>query len=687
MCPLPRLLLCCVLSAPGLVLAAAPSHDTRDASLITAADVLKINQLGSPEFSPDGKWIVYTVKSVVAKPGAAGEFDYRTQLWLAATDGTTPPRELTHASQPAGSAQWSPDGRQIAFVRGEKGKAQLCLLPFAEGGEAFQITKLETSVSVPRWSPDGRRIAFTTNLGASEVRGALEKQSASALLPGWDSERPNRKHGDTTDWRQKSKDGAKTPAPPLAKADGTLTERRDWLARNEADANPRVTHRLNFLGESDLETDSAFANLYVIEPRESAEPMALAPDYESLGTPPGGAGDGGSAPGWSADSKWIYIAGRLTEGQAEHPDRLRANDLIRVSADGKKRETLHVLPTHAKSFPVTSPDGHSVAFLASALDQEGYAQTGIGVWTDDGRPARLLETQLDRSAAQLRWSGDGAAVWFTAPSQGDFVLYRTSTKAGAAEAFSARESGVTAFDVTGDRVAYVRTSPENPSELIVSPQNRHDPRTLTTHNSAWLEGKKIARMEHRTLERTDGAKLDAWLIRPANFDATKKYPLLLEIHGGPSAMWGPGEPSMWHEFQFFAARGFAIVFCNPRGSGGYGYAFQHLNYQNWGPGPGADVLAAVDLACAENWVDASRAVVAGGSYGGYLTAWVISQDHSSRRRWPSAGCTTSRRFSAKETPGGSSRGTLVATRGSRKRERCSTPTRPFCASTPSRPRC
>ncbi len=116
-------------------------------------------------------------------------------------------------------------------------------------------------------------------------------------------------------------------------------------------------------------------------------------------------------------------------------------------------------------------------------------------------------------------------------------------------------------------------------------------------------------------------------MKPTDFVEGKKYPLILNIHGGPSAMWGPGEASMWFEFQFYAAKGYAQVFGNPRGSGGYGREFQRANHRDWGAGPGADVLRSATEAAQAPWVDADRQVVTGGSYGGYLTAWVIAHDH------------------------------------------------------------
>ncbi len=626
MCPPLRLLLLCALFAPALTRAAETAPSATSSNLITATDLLKINQLASPEFSPDGRWIAYTVKSVVEKPGSSGELVYRTQLWLASTDGRTPPRPLTHGEQAVSSPQWSPDGRQIAFVRNEGGKAQLWLLPFAAGGEPVALTKLDTNVTSPRWSPDGTRLAFTTALSTTEVRSAQEGIRETVTHPSWDLERPGRATGDSTDGLAPTKGGKKPAAPELGRADGDLAARREWLGKNEVDGNPRVTTRLNFLGEGDLETQPKFSNLYAIEAREGATPRALAPDFESLGRPPGGPPGPDSGPAWSVDGKWIYATGRLATGQNDHPDRLQANDLIRVSVDGKQRQSLRVMPGHTKSSPAVSPDGRTVAFLTSEIAKEGYAQVGIGVWSVDSTAAGLVDTKLDRSAGQLRWGHDSTTLWFTAASQGDFTLYRTSAKTGGNEAFSARQTGVTAFDVAADRVACVLTSLENPSELFVSPRERLTAQAATTHNSEWLRGKRLASMEHRTLTRPGGLTMDAWLVRPTDFNPAKKYPLLVEIHGGPAAMWGPGEPSMWHEFQFFAARGYAIVFCNPRGSGGYGYAFQRANYQDWGAGPGADVLAAADLAAKESWVDADRAVVTGGSYGGYLTAWILTQD-------------------------------------------------------------
>ncbi|HRP45865.1 MAG TPA: prolyl oligopeptidase family serine peptidase, partial [Ginsengibacter sp.] len=124
-----------------------------------------------------------------------------------------------------------------------------------------------------------------------------------------------------------------------------------------------------------------------------------------------------------------------------------------------------------------------------------------------------------------------------------------------------------------------------------------------------------------------GQTVEYWVMKPANFEAGKKYPVLLEIHGGPSAMWGPGEASMWHEYQYFCSKGYGVVYSNPRGSGGYGQDFLRANINDWGAGPSSDVLTALDkTVAAESWADTSRLMVTGGSYAGYLVAWILGHD-------------------------------------------------------------
>ncbi|MEM8559308.1 MAG: prolyl oligopeptidase family serine peptidase, partial [Bacteroidota bacterium] len=227
----------------------------------------------------------------------------------------------------------------------------------------------------------------------------------------------------------------------------------------------------------------------------------------------------------------------------------------------------------------------------------------------------------------------------------DSAFVADSLALTAIQRITAADTGVRSFDAGPATIAFVETTMRNPYELVATSLGGQRVRRLTRHNAAWLEGKRLAtytpysaaQLITDTLSVTPGlgfapdtvvldtisTDLDVWVLEPPGRQG--QAPLLVQIHGGPMAMWGPGEATMWHEFQYLAAQGYGIVFTNPRGSGGYGTAFRRANFQDWGVGPTDDVLAAADLAAALPWVDAQRQVVTGGSYAGYLTAWIVSQ--------------------------------------------------------------
>jgi dipeptidyl aminopeptidase/acylaminoacyl peptidase len=199
-------------------------------------------------------------------------------------------------------------------------------------------------------------------------------------------------------------------------------------------------------------------------------------------------------------------------------------------------------------------------------------------------------------------------------------------KPGAEKLTESTDWGIRDYDVGASVLAQVVTHPGNPWELYAGSADGKVTAPLTAHN-AWIKDRQLSPYEGHRLVQADGVTVDYWTIKPPNFDPAKKYPLLVQIHGGPTAMWGPGEQSMWHEFQFYAARGYVVMFANPRGSGGYGKDFQRANFKDWGIGPASDVLAAASFTAKESYVDKDRQVLTGGSYGGYLTAWIVGHDH------------------------------------------------------------
>jgi dipeptidyl aminopeptidase/acylaminoacyl peptidase len=165
----------------------------------------------------------------------------------------------------------------------------------------------------------------------------------------------------------------------------------------------------------------------------------------------------------------------------------------------------------------------------------------------------------------------------------------------------------------------------NPSELYTADAGLKTINRLSSFND-WVKEKKLTLPQKGSFVNDKGQTIEYWVMKPSFFEEGKKYPLLLQIHGGPAAMWGPGEPSMWHEYQYFASKGYGVVYSNPRGSGGYGASFVKANVNDWGKGPASDVLTALNKAVSEGWADTSKLLITGGSYAGYLTAWIIAHD-------------------------------------------------------------
>ncbi len=590
-------------------------------SAITARDLLQVKVLDAPALSPDGAWVVYTVRSIEPKAAAPDEWVYHTHLWLAATDGSGTPRQLTRNAPQNSAPDWHPDSRRIAFVRGSETpgeKPQIHVLSL-DGGEAEAWTRLETGAGAPRWSPDGRRLLFQSTLSEAQLRAALET-AGQPSAPPWLSERTRRETQDTANWKNQrqgpEKKGA-TTTPPLASAqpDGTLAERREWLARNEADANPRVLTRPTFLAEGDLQPDLSFSTVYVMEAQAGATPKALALGYHALGSAQ-----------WLPNAREVVAL--VPRSIEEHPDRARERSVALVDVETGAFRTLLEGIGESYSAPTPSPDGTWIGILLQEGGAFSFDPPKVAVVPTQGGRLEALTPLLDRSVQAFKWTPDSDAIVFSYVHEGGFPLARVGLADRRIQTLTSREDwGIRAFDLDRTHLVQVVTHPGNPSELHLASSRGEASRALTTHNQSWISGRRLAVMEAHRRVNSVGHATQFWTMRPADSAPGQKHPLLLQIHGGPSAMWGPGEDSMWLEFQYFAAQGYALVFGNPRGSGGYGREFQRANHSNWGAGPAADVLGFADFAAQLPWVDPTRQVITGGSYGGYLTAWIIAHDH------------------------------------------------------------
>jgi dipeptidyl aminopeptidase/acylaminoacyl peptidase len=550
-------------------------------------DLTQIRSIGALAVSPDGNRIVYTVTAIEPK---GEEFNYINQLWLADASGKTPPLQLT-AKENAGQPTWSPDGKQLAFVRSVDGKPQIFLLPLA-GGEPKQLTTFKYGANNPQFSPDGKKILFAATLSFKDLLND-STINPGKQAPTWPSERPGY-----------------TETANNAKADpnGNLEQIRAYLEKNASEQKATVIHRLNFQDEANINPALSFNHYFQLDLSAPTNPTALTRGFFRYGNA-----------NYLPNGDIILIT---QIDSTNHPDRSRGNQIRLMASDGKWKTLFNEAETQYSSLRI-SPSGKWIAFLRSPDEGIQIPELCIAALED---PTTLKTFPFDRSKSNLRWSTDEKSLFFTAQSNGAAPIYRLDIQTQKIVPVTKNDAGISQLEVLPKQLIYVQTHIENPFELYRSELNGEKAIRLTELNTGWITPKKISRPEKHIFYNELNQPVEYWVMKPTHYEAGKKYPLLLEIHGGPSAMWGPGEAGMWHEYQYFCSQGYGVVYCNPRGSGGYGLEFLKSNVNDWGTGPTRDVLKALDLTVQEGWTDTTKLLVTGGSYAGYLVAWIISHD-------------------------------------------------------------
>jgi dipeptidyl aminopeptidase/acylaminoacyl peptidase len=563
---------------------------------VKVTDMLKIRSVNAVALNRAGTSAVITLTSIEPDGDSKWEYKYVNQLWMVSTDGAAP-RQLT-SKENASQAAWSPDGKQLAFVRVADGKSQIFLIP-TDGGEAVQLTKFRYGAGSPKWSPDGRQLLFSSSISLKDLLADTALNPGKSI-PLWPYEKPGLENNAFLKTN-------KTKADP----DGTLEEARAYLENNANDRKAKVVDKLNFQDEMEVSTEMSFNHFFIINAVPDAKPLPITKGFFRF-----------NSASFTPDGKQIVLGGSMDSLQ--HPDRVLEGSIFIVNTDGSSFHTL--LSEKGKNFssPVISPSGQWLAYMYSTTSF--VTVPALAVVSLTGADRKTIEIPFDRSKGNLDWSADSKSIYFAAQSNGGAPLYKADLSSAKVEALSDDNSGVTSFDVSNNKIAFAVTAVADPSELFVSDLNGKNVKQLTHFNSDWLSAKTLSFPEKKTFVNDKGQTVEYWIMKPANFQAGKKYPLLLEIHGGPSAMWGPGESSMWHEFQYFCSKGYGVVYCNPRGSGGYGLDFLRGNVADWGKGPTSDVLTALEKTVAEGWADTSRLLVTGGSYAGYLVAWIVGHD-------------------------------------------------------------
>jgi dipeptidyl aminopeptidase/acylaminoacyl peptidase len=542
---------------------------------ITENDLYTFQWIASPQISPDGSKIVYTLVKVTPKHD-----NYETALWMTPAAGG-PARQLTSGPHDSG-AGWSPDGKLLAFLRatekdGKPEPPQIYLLSM-EGGEARPLTEMPKGAGGLMWSPDGRSIAFSSD--------ALAK-----------------------DFEKKKDD-----APP--ESDVRVITRAEYRQNGEGYVDPDRPSHIWMVDVPRVPAGS-----------QKARPVTTGEFSEDEIT-------------WSRDgSKLYFTSDRVKESYYEPP----ASAIYEVSATGGEIHKVADLggPIYALSL---SPDGGHLAFVGEISRGEGvvqrsYSQPDLFVTAvEPGSAPKNLTANYDFDIAgsvggdqepprggggsKPVWSADGRSIFVKTAEEGRVNIERIDSETGQVKAVTKGDQTLISYSATpdGSKIAALVSTPTNVGDVFVV-NSASGAMERVTHVNAELFGKlRLTEPEMIWYKSFDGRRIQAWVQKPPDFEAGKKYPLILDIHGGPHAAYGY---VFDHEFQWMAAKGYVVLYPNPRGSTSYGQDFGNVIQYAYPGDDYKDLMAGVDELIARGWVDPEKLGVTGGSGGGVLTNWVI----------------------------------------------------------------
>jgi dipeptidyl aminopeptidase/acylaminoacyl peptidase len=527
---------------------------------ITFDDLIKMHRVGEPQVSPDGKWVAYTVSTPDMDANRGA-----SNIWVVATSGGAE-LQLTqsgHDSSPA----WSPDGKTLAFLSSRTGESQVYLLAM-EGGESHALTKLSTGADIVKWSPDGKTIAFTSSVY------------------------PDCKDDDCNSKRDAEKEKSKVKAHV---AEHLLY--RHWTHWNEGKRG----------------------HLFVVPADGSVAPRDLnaGADYDVPPDERGGPGDINFSP----DSQELCFTAVTDKMEAVSTNA----DLFIVPVAGGEAKRITTQPGFDGN-PAYSPDGKFIAYHAQLKPEYESDRWRVMLYDRQTGKNENLSEGFDRSANELAWSPDSKTIYFTAENETLQPVYAMSARAGAEPKKIIADTYNTAisFSADGKTLVFERTSLTVPAEVFAAAGDGSNARQLTHQNDGILATLEMNAPETFWFDGAEGTKVQAMLIRPPKFDATKKYPLLVVLHGGPQTMSSNAWGYRWNS-QVFSAAGYVTLMINRRGSTGYGQKFTDEITNDWGGKAYVDVMNGVESTLKKYpFVDGNRMAAAGGSYGGYMADWIAT---------------------------------------------------------------
>ncbi len=521
-------------------------------------DVFELEYASDPQISPDGTRIVYVRNSMDIM-----EDRRRTELWILNEDGTDH-RRLTSGSGGESQPRWSPDGTRLAYVSTENGSSQI-YLRWMDSGQTARLTHLLEAPRGITFSPDGKHIAFSMLVAADPPR--------FATLP-------------------KKPRGAKWADPPM------VIDR----VRNRADGQGYLPH--------------GYQHLFVLPAAGGTPRQVTSGSFHHRG-----------APVWTPDGKTlVFSANRNEDWEYE----FRNSEIYTVSLDDLKIRALTDRNGPDQS-PAVSPDGHHVAYVGYEDRIRTYQVSRLYVIGIDGSGKKVLTEPLDRTVSNPVWAPDGRGIFFQYDDEGNTKLAHVTPESElrvladdlggtsygrpyAGGSFSIADNGGFAFTLT---------RPDHPADVAVGARNGTGVRRLTVLNEDVLGHKQLGEVEEIWFDSSfDGRKMQGWIVKPPDFDPSRKYPLILEIHGGPISNYGDRFSA---ENQLYATGGYVVLYANPRGSTSYGEEFGDLLYHNYPAEDYDDLMSGVDAVISRGYVDEENLFVTGGSAGGIMTAWIVGK--------------------------------------------------------------
>lgn len=525
---------------------------------LAPVDIFGLEIAVDPQVSPDGREVAYVRRGFDIKSDRS-----RSHIWLATADGRLH-RPLAADTHTAATPRWSPDGSRLAFIGADADGGSQVFVHYRDGGAVSRVTNLSDAPLDMAWSPDGRSIAFT-------MRVPLRAKPLEVKLP----------------------------EPPKGAA---------W-------AEPlKLIDRLVYRADGRGYLTDAWTQLFVV-PAEGGTPRQLTDgpyDHEGVA--------------FTADGGEILVSANRREDRGQHPI---DSELYAVKvADGTLRPLTDRYGPDRE--PAASPDGRRIAWTGFDDRLLGYQRSRLYVMNVDGSERRELAADLDRDLRDPAWSADGRRLYALSDSAGRTRLVQVGLD-GKVSVLADDVGGVAwsrpytsgAFSVARDgSLAYTSGSAARPADVAL--RDKHGARrALTDLNAELLGHRRLGEVRELWTESSaDGRRIQSWLVLPPEFEPGRRYPLILEIHGGPFAGYGPHFAA---ELQLYAAAGYVVLYSNPRGSTGYGEAFGNLIHHAYPGQDYDDLMSAVDAAIAGGYADPERLYVTGGSGGGVLSAWIVGK--------------------------------------------------------------